>query len=72
MRQSLLAMLVAPLLVLASSAMAQTTAPGASPGTPAAGAPGAAGGLGSYWWLILLVLLAAGAAWYFMKGRNRV
>ena len=68
MRQSLLGTFVAPLLVSVSSAIAQTTAPGTSPGAPAA--PG--GGLADYWWLILLVLIAAAAAWYFMKGRNRI
>ena len=68
MRESLIAMMVAPLLVSVSSAIAQTTAPGKSPGTPAA----AGGGLADYWWVILLVLIAAAAAWYFMKGRNRI
>ena len=68
MRQSLIAIIGAPLLVLVSSAIAQTTAPGTSPGTPAA----TGGGLAGYWWLILLILIAAAAVWYFMKGRNRI
>jgi hypothetical protein len=68
MCQRLIAIIVAPLLVWVSSAIAQTTAPGTSPGTPAP----AGGGLADYWWVILLVLIAAAAAWYFMKGRNRI
>lgn len=67
MRQSFILITIAPLLVAVSSAIAQT-APGTSPGTPAA--PG--GGLADYWWMILLVLVAVAAAWYFMKGRNRI
>ncbi len=64
MRQGLVTTLVGPMLLIASYALAQTPAPGA-PGAPA-------GGLADYWWVILLVLIAAGAAWYFMKGRNSV
>ncbi len=66
MRQGLLTTLVGPMLLITSYALAQTPAP--APAAPAA----PAGGLASYWWVILLVLIAAGAAWYFMKGRNRV
>jgi uncharacterized protein HemX len=66
MRQGLVTTLVGPMFLIASYALAQTPAP--APGAP--GAP--AGGLADYWWVILLVLIAAGAAWYFMKGRNRV
>jgi hypothetical protein len=70
MHQKLLAMLLSPMIFAASSALAQTPAPGASPAPGAT--PAVAGGLADYWWIILLVVLAAAAIWYFMKGRNRV
>jgi uncharacterized protein HemX len=60
-----------------SSAWAQTSAPttpapGATPGSPPAGDPAAAGGgLADYWWIILLVIIVAAAIWYFSRRRGR-
>ena len=47
--------------LLASSALAQTTAPET-----------ATGGIADWWWIILVVVVIAAAAWYFTKGRTRV
>lgn len=71
MSHRLVTMVIGQMLFLASAAMAQTTAPAGSPAAPAAGAPAAGSGLGSFWWIILVVLAIA-AIWYFMKRRNRV
>jgi LPXTG-motif cell wall-anchored protein len=64
---SQLATLSTLVMLVASSAWAQTTAPapGGSTGAPATGS-----GIGDYWWLILIVVIAAIALWYFMR-RNR-
>jgi FtsH-binding integral membrane protein len=55
------------LLLSASAALAQASAPveGSPPNTP-----GAADGAGNAWWLIVLVV-AALAIWYFARNRNR-
>jgi hypothetical protein len=58
----------------ASSAWAQTTAPGGGAGGAGAGGTGgggtgSGGGIRDYWWVILLVL-AAIAIWYFMRSRR--
>jgi hypothetical protein len=55
------------LLLSASAALAQASAPveGSPPNTP-----GAADRAGNAWWLIVLVA-AALAIWYFARNRNR-
>ena len=57
-----LSLLVSFNLLLATSALAQTTAP----------APDAAAGRGvaDWWWIILIVVLVAVAIWYFTRGRR--
>ena len=52
-------------VLLVSSVMAQTTAPGSVPDT-------ATGGVADWWWIILVVVAAGAAVWYFTKGRTRV
>ncbi len=70
MRQPLLSTLAGFALFTASSALAQTTAPGTT--APGAGAIGESGTSRADWlWLIILVLLVAAAIWYFTKGRRR-
>jgi hypothetical protein len=64
MRQTRTAPLVSLLILAASPALAQTTAPAPAPGT-------AGSGIAAWWWLILIALVIAGV-WYFMRGRNRV
>ncbi len=66
MRQAPLATLASVVLLGISSALAQTTAPGAGPGA----APATGGGLGDWWWIILVVALVAAAAWYFTRNRR--
>jgi hypothetical protein len=51
------------LVVSASSAWAQTPAPGPAPTVDA----GATGWIGTYWWMILLILIVLAAAWYFSR-----
>ncbi|MBM6593730.1 hypothetical protein [Microvirga pudoricolor] len=51
------------LILFASSAFAQTPAPGAAPATTT-------GGITGYWWIILLIVIIAAAIW-FLRGRNR-
>ena len=57
------------LVTSSSLALAQTTAPGTTPGD-ATTAPG--GGIADWWWVILLVIVAAVAIWYFTRSRRRV
>ncbi len=65
MRQPLFSTLAGFALFTVSSALAQTTAPGA-------GAIGESGtSLAEWLWLIILVLLVAAAIWYFTKGRRQ-
>jgi LPXTG-motif cell wall-anchored protein len=50
-------------VLFASSALAQTTAPGTAPATTT-------GGIMDYWWVVLLVVIILAAFWFF-RGRNR-
>jgi hypothetical protein len=63
-----LAALATFVFLTASSAWAQTTAPGGT-GAPAGGT-GTGGGIGDYWWVILLILVVAVAIWYFTRNRS--
>ncbi|MBM1171980.1 hypothetical protein [Microvirga arabica] len=69
---SKLTALIGFVFLTASSAWAQTPAPGPTTGSPPAGDAGAAGGgIMDYWWVILLVVIIAAAIWYFSRGRSR-
>ncbi len=63
MRQTPFATLIG-FILLVSSALAQTTAPGTTP------APAPSGGIANWWWIILLVILVAAAVWYFGMRRR--
>ncbi len=65
MRQTPVATLIG-FILLASSALAQTTTPGTTP----APAPAPSGGIADWWWVILLVILVAAAVWYFGMRRR--
>jgi LPXTG-motif cell wall-anchored protein len=72
MRHNPFATLVGIIPLVASSALAQTTAPTApAPTAPGPGATPATGSIADWWWVILIVLVAIAAIWYFTKGRNR-
>jgi uncharacterized protein HemX len=64
--------LVGFIFLAVSPAWAQTPAPapGATPGSPPAGATG--GDIMDYWWVILLAVIIAAAVWYFSRVRNQV
>ena len=50
--------------LVASSVLAQTTAPSPAPGI-------STGGIADWWWIILVVVVIAAAVWYFAQGRTR-
>jgi hypothetical protein len=64
-------LLLAGIMLSASSVIAQTTTEPAAPATPATPAPAAdAGGIADWWWLIVLIILIAVAIWYFTRARK--
>lgn len=75
-----LSALAGSILLFASEAMAQGTAPGGgaggtaggtAPGAGAGPATGAAGnGIGNWWWILLVIIVIAAAVW-MMRGRRR-
>jgi hypothetical protein len=68
MRYTHLATLFGYLVLVVSSALAQTTAPGTAttPGGSPGAAPGSRGDPADWWWIILILLAVAVAIWYFM------